>query len=82
MVVLDVVEMVDEDRVGVIIVKSTAIVRPRHEDSSRSAGRSKLSGSRCFVAVGMFASERSSATVSRRAVCPLEMLPDRWQVIA
>ena len=81
MVVLDVVEMEDEDRVGVIIVKSTA-VRPRHKDSSRSAERSKLSGSRCFVAAGMLASERSSATVSQRAVCPLEMLPDRWQVIA
>ena len=43
-VVVDVDEIEDEDRV--------ATVRPRHDDSSRSAGLSKLSGSRCSARFG------------------------------
>ena len=38
---------------GVIIVKSTATVRPRQVDSSRSASRSTLSGKRCSAAAAM-----------------------------
>ena len=39
-VVLEVLEVVDDARVGVTIVKSMAIVRPPHDDTRMSAGRS------------------------------------------
>ena len=52
-VVVDVDERDEEGRVGVIIVKSTATVRPRQVDSSRSAGRCTLSGKRCSAAAAM-----------------------------
>ena len=38
--------------VGVIIVKSTATVLPRHEDTRKSAGRSRELGSRCSLGCG------------------------------
>ena len=53
-----------EARVGVVIVKSSATVRPRQ--ASR-VGRSKHSGSCCSVATGIPAFSRSSAIVSPMA---------------
>ena len=82
-VVVDVEEVAEEEaRVGVMIVKSMATVRLRHEDTSRSAGRSGPSGSFCSEAVVIPAIPNSSATVSRKVVWPLEIDPERWQVTA
>ena len=50
-VVIDVEEVAEEARVGVMIVKSMATVRPRHDDTRRSAWFSWPSGSVCSEAV-------------------------------
>ena len=65
-----------------IIVKSNATVFPLHDDTSRSAGRSRERGSRCSRAPGIPARERSSETVSRSTEWLLGIGPDRWQVTA
>ena len=79
---MEVDEVAAEARVGVIIVKSMATVRARHDDTRRSAGRSWPSGSFCSGALVIPAIESSSATVSRKAVWPRDIDPERWQVTA
>ena len=74
--------LVADALVGVMMVNSRATVRPLHEDSNKSAGRSRLPGKRCSGATVSPALINSSAVVSRSTVCPREMAQDLWHVTA